>query len=115
MSTLVRLPLKIAPGRILLVEWEDIYYIEADGGDVIVRTARKKLLHGQEDLFRIEKRLPWPPFLRVHRSFVVNLNRVLSLETGDSSSYQLRLDPPVNKIIPISRTRLATIRQKLKL
>jgi len=46
-----------------------------------------------------------PPFLRVHRSFVVNLDRVRQIRRRPSGDWELRLDPPVNKLIPVARSR----------
>ena len=43
----------------------------------------------------------------------VNLNRVRSLTLRSSRGYDLRLDPPVNRRIPIARNRLQTVRKIL--
>jgi DNA-binding LytR/AlgR family response regulator len=41
---------------------------------------------------------------------LINLNRVRSLTPRSSRDWDLRLDPPVNRRIPIGRNRLEKIR-----
>jgi len=50
-------------------------------------------------------RLPAPPLLRVHRSFAVNLDRARQIRRRPSGDWELRLDPPVNKLLPVARSR----------
>ncbi|MCI0807469.1 MAG: LytTR family transcriptional regulator, partial [Chloroflexi bacterium] len=63
-----RFPVRSEPGRIILLDREDIYYVEAEGDDSLIRTARKKRYPHVEPLETIESRLPSPPFFRIHRS-----------------------------------------------
>ena len=44
---------------------------------------------------------------------MVNLNRVRTLVPRNPKDYNLRLDPPVNRRIPIARDRLKEIRRVL--
>jgi DNA-binding LytR/AlgR family response regulator len=64
-------------------------------------------------LGELGKRLPAPAFVRCHREYVVNLNRVRSIIPRNTRDYDLRLDPPVNRRIPIARDRLEQIRKIL--
>ncbi|MBW2436395.1 MAG: LytTR family transcriptional regulator DNA-binding domain-containing protein, partial [Deltaproteobacteria bacterium] len=59
------------------------------------------------------KKLPAPAFVRCHREYTVNLNRVRSFTPRSSRGYDLKLDPPVNRRIPIARDRLEKIRKIL--
>jgi len=47
-------------------------------------------------------------FVRIHREHVVNLAhiRLLRLQ-ADGRDWELKLEPPVNKVLPIARDRLA--------
>ena len=54
-----------------------------------------------------------PAFVRCHREYIVNLNRVRVVTPRASRDYDLRLDPPVNRRIPIARSRLDEIRKIL--
>ena len=114
-GVLSRLPIKGADGLIELVEVDSIFYLEAKEGDTLIRTKRKKLYHSVERLSALEKKLPRPPFVRCHREFVVNLNRVRAMTARSDRDDDLRLDPPVNSRIPIARDRLQTVRKILGL
>lgn len=108
-SGLKRFPIKSEPGRVILLEIDKIYYIEAEGDDSLVRTARKKVYPHIEPLDEVEARLPSPPFFRIHRSYIVNLDRVLELRARGERDYELKMDPPVNKVLPVSRRRYAEL------
>ena len=109
----LRFPVKSEPGRVALLEKNRIFYVEAEGDDSWIRTARKKLYRHSERLDQVEARLPSPPFFRVHRSYVVNLNRVLELRSRGDDEWELKMDPPVNKVLPVSRRRLPDLREML--
>lgn len=83
---LKRFPVRREPGRIILLDREDIYYVEAEGDDSLIRTARKKRYPHVEPLETIESRLPSPPFFRIHRSYIVNLDRVYELRRAGMAS-----------------------------
>jgi DNA-binding LytR/AlgR family response regulator len=112
-SDLKRFPIKGEPGRIILLEIDKIYYIQAEGDDCLVRTARKKAYNHVEPLDEVETRLPSPPFFRIHRSYIVNLDRVLELRTRGERDYEVKMDPPVNKVLPVSRRRYGKLAEVL--
>ena len=106
-----RLPAKYADGSIDLIEINGIFYLEARGEETLIRTKRKKPYKSVQRLGKLSKKLPTPAFVRCHREYIVNLNRVRSLTPRKSRDYDLRLDPPVNRRIPIARDRLDKIRK----
>ncbi len=108
-----RLPLKRADGSIDLIEVDAIFYLEAKEGDTLVRTKRKKPYRSIQRLHELAKKLPAPSFVRCHREYIVNLNRVRSITPRSSRDWDLRLDPPVNRRIPIARDRLTKIHKIL--
>ena len=110
-----RLPVKGADGSVDLIEINGIFYLEAQGEDTLIRTKRKKPYKSVQRLGELGKKLPAPAFVRCHREYIVNLNRVRSLTPRKSRDYDLRLDPPVNRRIPIARDRLEQIRKILGL
>jgi DNA-binding LytR/AlgR family response regulator len=112
-GTVKRLPVKGADGSIELIEIDGIFYLEAQGDDTLIRTKRKKQYKSVQRLGNLAKRLPAPAFVRCHREFIVNLNRVRLLAQRASRDYDLQLDPPVNRRIPIARDRLEQIRRIL--
>jgi DNA-binding LytR/AlgR family response regulator len=110
-----KLGVKGEDGSIDLIETDGIFYLEAQGGDTLIRTKRKKPYHSVQRLNELARKLPGPAFVRCHRAYVVNLNRVRSLTPRDSKGYDFRMDPPVNRRIPIARDRLKEIRRILGL
>lgn len=109
----LRFPVKSEPGRLTLLERDQIFYIEAEADDSLIRTARKKRYRHSERLDQVEARLPSPPFFRVHRSYIVNLHRVLELRSRSENEWELKMDPPVNKVLPVSRRRFPDLRELL--
>ena len=88
-----RLPVKRADGSIDLIEIDGIFYLEAQGENTIIRTKRKKPYKSVQRLGELAKKLPAPAFVRCHREYIVNLNRVRSLTPRSSRGCDLRLEP----------------------
>ena len=57
-SFALRLPVKAEPGRVTLLEKDQIFYVEAEADDSLIRTARKKRYRHSERLDQVETRLP---------------------------------------------------------
>jgi DNA-binding LytR/AlgR family response regulator len=110
-----KLPVKGADGSIELIEAGAIFYLEARQGDTLIRTRRKKPYRSVQRLHELAKRLSDAAFVQCHREYIVNLNRVRALTPRSSRDWDLRLDPPVNRLIPIARKRLDKIHKILGL
>ena len=110
-----KLPVKHGDGTYELLEMESVFFLEAHEGDTLIRTARKKMYRSVQEISRLEKLLPSPPFVRCHRSFIVNVNRVRAIQKRGSDEYDFKMDPPVNRRVPISRYRIKEIRKLLGL
>jgi len=76
-------------------------YVHTDAGELRVRTT----------LGELEQRLPTEQFMRVHRSWIVNLNRVQEVIPWDSHSLTLVLQGPAKREIPVGRTYADGLRQ----
>ena len=88
-----RLPVKYANGSIDLIEIDGIFYLEAQGENTLIRTRRKKPYKSVQRLGELAKNLPTPAFVRCHREYIVNLNRVRSITPRKSRDFDLRLEP----------------------
>ena len=106
-------PMKSDSGRIILLERSQILYINVEGDDTLIRTARRKRYPQLEPVETIEGRLPSLPFFRIHRSYIVDLDRVDELRSRGTADHELKLDPPVNKVLPISRRRYDELKEVL--
>lgn len=76
------------------------------------------IFNGRDDLFcplsitDIAARLPEAMFPRTHRSYIVNLSFVARIKkSGDAGVAEL--DTPVRRTVPVSRSRLAALRDEL--
>ena len=92
---------------------DQIFYVATEGDDGLIRTARKKLYPHFERLGEVEDRLPSSPFLRIHRSFIVNLNRAYELRARSAGEWELKTDLSVNKVLPVSRRRMDGLKEML--
>lgn len=73
-------------GRIVLLDARDIECVEAEGDYVSVRAAGKTYLV-RETMTAMESRLGAPRFLRIHRSTIVNVDRVREVRPQTNNEY----------------------------
>jgi DNA-binding LytR/AlgR family response regulator len=53
-------------------------------------------------------------FVRIHREHAVNIAHVRLLRLqADGRDWELKLEPPVNRVLPVARDRLNTLRRFL--
>ncbi|MFD3053657.1 response regulator transcription factor LtdR, partial [Streptococcus agalactiae] len=89
--------------RIYLVSADDILLIEAMQGKLIIQTPDKNYeIDGS--LQQWQNKLPSSQFVRVHRSYIVNINAIKTIEPWFNQTLQLHL---CNKItVPVSRANV---------
>ncbi len=92
--------------RLIRILDEDIYYVEAKGDYAVFNTKDKGyIVHST--MKNIETKLNKKRFLKVHRSFIVNLEKIVDIE-----DYNLLIK---NKVIPVSRANRESLMQKINL
>lgn len=102
-------------GRNFIVDAQDVIYATIDDGLITVVTTQ---LEGQSNYRTIEElqsNLDSEMFWRVHRSFLVNINKIKEVIPWFKSSYQLRMDDKKQTEIPVSRVQTKRLRALLKL
>lgn len=100
-------------GKRAFIPVEDIACIEAKADYASATTADGTYLVS-ESISSLERRLEPQGFMRVHRSFLVNLDDVHDIEVSRSGHMELRLDR-VGLAIPVSRRRAAEVKARLGL
>ena len=90
LSAVDRLPIK-ANGRIIVIRLADIDWIEADRDYVSVHVGGKTWLM-RETIAAVELRLALSGFVRIHRSALVNAERVKELRPRDKGEYTVVLN-----------------------
>ena len=48
-------------------------------------------------------------FAMIHRSWAVNLRRVREIRPAADGGWEVKLDPPVNRVLPVSRRRVSAL------
>lgn len=72
-----------APGKVRKINYQDIYYFESFAHDVVVHInehGRREELQFKKNIGELEAELANTQFIRTHRSFIVNMNHVSSVE-----------------------------------
>jgi two-component system LytT family response regulator len=87
---LQRLPIR-RNGRIEVLDLEDVDWISAAGNYVELHTNGRRLLH-RITLKHLAERVDPGRFARIHRSTIVNVERVRELEPTPQGDWKLRLD-----------------------
>jgi two-component system LytT family response regulator/two-component system response regulator LytT len=115
-SSTYRTKLLIRNGnRNLIVDASDVIYATIDDGLITVVATG---LEGQSNYRTIEElqsNLDPDVFWRVHRSYLVNINRIKEVIPWFKSSYMLRMDDKKQTEIPVSRVQTKRLRMLLKL
>lgn len=97
-------------GREFLVAADDIEWLQASGNYVNLRV-RGHDYPLRSTIAGIEARLDAGRFARVHRSYIVNLGRIASLEPLDSGDARIHLHD--GAVVPCSRTYRDALRARV--
>lgn len=97
---------------IVLVNIEDIVYTGLLDGKVIVKTICDTYVT-YDTLAILEKKLPQMNFLRVHRSFIVNVNHISEIQPWFNSTYNLIMKE--DSKVPVSRTYAKELKKLLRI
>ena len=76
--------------RIYFVDIEDVQWIESEGDYVALHDGEDAHLV-RKTMKKLEEQLPSDQFLRVHRSYIVNVDYIEELRPLDHGTYQLRM------------------------
>jgi len=103
-----------ANNRNFIVDANDVIYATIDDGliTLVTRPSRAfQLPHRRGLQANLDRDLFW----RVHRSYLVNINRIKEVVPWFKSSYQLRMDDRKHTEIPVSRVQTRRLRELFKL
>ncbi|CAA6811189.1 MAG: DNA-binding response regulator [uncultured Sulfurovum sp.] len=98
--------------RLYIIDSDDIYYIKADLDEVIVKIkeadvyVRKKI--GELDLL-----LDTPNFFRVHRSYIVNIDKIKSMKSVEQSKLEISFKE-ISSVITSSKDGAKVFREYLE-
>lgn len=101
-------------GRMILIPYSQVIFVEAYEDYSYVHTANQKFLTSYR-LKHLEDRLKPYRFFRVHRKYLVNLDMVTEIASMPGSNFMLRTAGRTRIELPISRRRIAELKQILGL
>ena len=90
--------------KLVRVDFADVHYVEALGDYVHIVMASKKLIV-YSTMRAIEEKFPASHFVRVHRSFIINIDHVQALE---DNSLLIK-----DKHVPVGQTYVRSLMQRL--
>ena len=107
---LTRLMIKLA-NRVVLLKVDDIDWIEADGNYAKLHVGSKAHLL-REKMIDLEAQLDPQKFVRIHRSIIVNLERIKELHPHFNGDYIVVLEN--GRQLKLSRSRRENLEARLK-
>jgi two-component system, LytTR family, response regulator len=102
-------------GRLYLLDSDDVVYASIEDGVISIIT---RDLEGQSNFRTVEElqnALDPNVFWRVHRSYLININRIKEVIPWFKSSFQLKMDDRKQSEIPVSRAQTKRLRELLNL
>src|SRR5688572_4895753 len=101
--------------RFLLVHAEEIIYASLADESINIVTGQVAGMSNYRTLDELQARLDPEVFWRVHRSHLVNINKIKEIVPWFSRNYILRMKDAKGTEIPVSRTQTKRLREYLKL
>jgi len=101
--------------RNFIVDAQDVVYATIDDGLITVVGTSVEGESNYRTIEELQSNLDPDVFWRVHRSFLVNINRIKEVIPWFKSSFQLRMDDKRHTEIPVSRVQTKRLRALLKL
>lgn len=109
-----RLAIKVGE-RFLLVQADEIIYASLADDSIAVVTSQHVGTSNYRTLDELQARLDPDVFWRVHRSHLVNINKIKEIVPWFSRNYILRMKDEKSTEIPVSRMQTRRLREYLKL
>jgi two-component system LytT family response regulator/two-component system response regulator LytT len=109
-----RLAIKVND-RFLLIQAEEIIFASLAGDSIKIVTGQHAGTSNYRTLDELQARLDPGVFWRVHRSHLVNINKIKEIVPWFSRNYILRMKDAKATEIPVSRTQTRRLREYLKL
>ena len=104
-----------ANNRQFIVDANDVIYATIDNGLITLVTTNLEGHSNYRTIEDLQANLDRDIFWRVHRSYLVNINRIKEVVPWFKSSYQLRMDDKKHTEIPVSRVQTRRLRELFKL
>jgi len=101
--------------RHFIVDASEVIYATIDNGLITLVTTNLEGHSNYRTIEDLQAALDRDQFWRVHRSYLVNINRIKEVVPWFKSSYQLRMDDKKHTEVPVSRVQTRRLRELFKL
>ena len=101
--------------RFLLVQAEEIIFASVEGDTIHIAAGQVSGTSNYRTLDELQTRLDPEVFWRVHRSHLVNINKIKEIVPWFSRNFMLRMRDAKGSEIPVSRSQTKRLREYLKL
>lgn len=101
--------------RILLVQADDLIYASLNEDEVTVVASQVTGTSNHRTLDELQAQLDQAVFWRVHRSYLVNINKIKEIVPWFSRNFILRMRDAKSTEIPVSRAQTKRLRDYLQL
>jgi two-component system response regulator LytT len=102
-------------GRLSLVDSDEVIYASIEDGVISIVTRDLEGHSNFRTMEELQANLDPRTFWRVHRSYLINTNRIREVVPWFKSSYQLKMDDRKQTEIPVSRAQTRKLRELLNL
>jgi two-component system response regulator LytT len=104
----------VAGGGTELLDYDQVHYVQADGDYSRVHTYDRSHLC-TASLGELEERLPGGRFVRIHRSYLVNLSKVAGVRRPAPDRFRLQLADAGKTELDVARRQSRQLRERLGL
>ncbi|WP_423363643.1 LytR/AlgR family response regulator transcription factor [Mycoplasma sp. P36-A1] len=97
------------------IDINKIVYIESANRKTYIYTIDKEEIPTTEKMQDLEDKLSHDKFFRIHKSYIINLDHISSLEYYGHNSYDIRMKHYTSIRIPISRNKIRDFKTKIEI
>lgn len=101
--------------RNLMIDVQDMVYATIEDGMITIATAQFEGQSNYRTIEELQSNLDPDLFWRVHRSFLVNINKIREVIPWFKSSFQLKMNDRKQTEVPVSRIQTRRLRALLKI
>ncbi len=101
--------------RNFIADSQELVYATIDNGLITLVTTAMEGHSNYKTIEELQASLDRDVFWRVHRSYLVNINRIREVVPWFKSSFQLRMDDKKQTEIPVSRVQTKRLRELFRL
>lgn len=100
--------------KFIMVNIEEIIYIECENRECIIHT-KNESYRDSNTLNFFEEKLANKCFLRIHKSFLINLNYILEIHPWFNNTYCIKVSGLKDVFLPVSRNKIKDLKRILHL